>query len=55
MTDDLRRIILKDGDERAVHRAAVAAGMRTLYEDGLRKALLGETSVEEVLRTAQEG
>jgi general secretion pathway protein E len=29
--------------------------MRTMYEDGLRKALAGLTTVEEVLRVTQEG
>lgn len=52
--DNLRRIIIRDGDARTVHKAAVEAGMRTLYDDGMRKALAGETSVEEVLRTVRE-
>ena len=52
--DEIRRIILKDGDAEAVHRAAVAAGMRTLYEDGMAKALAGATSVEEVLRVTRD-
>ncbi len=33
---------------------AVAGGMRSMYEDGLRKALAGHTSVEEVLRATRE-
>lgn len=53
--DHLRRIILKDGDASEVQRAALEAGMVTLYEDGMKKALAGETSVEEVLRTARDG
>jgi general secretion pathway protein E len=28
--------------------------MRTMYEDGLRKALAGLTTVEEVLRVTQD-
>jgi len=28
--------------------------MRTMYEDGLRKALAGQTSVEEVVRVTRE-
>ena len=35
--------------------AAVAAGMRTLYQDGLRKAAEGITSIEEVLRVTWDG
>ena len=30
-------------------------GMRTMYEDGLVKALQGQTTIEEVLRVTQEG
>lgn len=52
--DSLRRIIIRDGDARTLHKAAVEAGMRTLYDDGMRKALAGETSVEEILRTTRE-
>ena len=33
---------------------AVELGMKTLYEDGIAKALEGITSVEEVLRVASE-
>ncbi|MFQ5347791.1 MAG: GspE/PulE family protein [Rhodothalassiaceae bacterium] len=52
--DDIRRIILKGGDAEAVGRAARAAGMRTLYEDGVDKALAGITSIEEVLRVTRD-
>ena len=54
VNDEIRRIILKDGDAEAVHRAAVAAGMRTLYEGGMAKALAGVTSIEEVLRVTRD-
>ena len=30
------------------------AGMRTMYEDGLSKALSGQTTIEEVLRVTEE-
>ncbi|RMD89920.1 MAG: type II secretion system protein GspE, partial [Alphaproteobacteria bacterium] len=52
--DEIRRIILKGGDAEAVGRAARAAGMRTLYEDGVAKALAGITSIEEVLRVTRD-
>ena len=29
--------------------------MRTMYEDGLVKALAGQTTIEEILRVTQEG
>ena len=30
------------------------AGMRTMYEDGLAKAMRGETTIEEVLRVTED-
>ena len=35
--------------------AARDAGMQTMYEDGIAKALAGETTIEEVLRVTEEG
>ena len=37
-----------------IQRQAAEAGMRTLYDDGMRKALAGLTSIEEVLRVTRE-
>ncbi len=54
MSDDVRRLILRRAQERDIHHAAVAAGMQTLYEDGIRKALSGSTSLEEVLRVTRD-
>jgi type II secretory ATPase GspE/PulE/Tfp pilus assembly ATPase PilB-like protein len=42
--------ILLDGSTDEVFEAAVAAGMRTLREDGLRLSLAGVTTIEEVRR-----
>jgi len=52
--DRLRRIIIKEGEAGAVQRAARDAGMDSLYDDGMKKALAGHTSVEEVLRVTRE-
>ncbi len=54
MNDDVRRLVLKHADAGVLLDAAKAAGMRTMYEDGCRKALVGETSIEEVIRVTQE-
>jgi general secretion pathway protein E len=54
MTDDIRKLVLHREDMGAIHRAAVAAGMRTLYEDGMCKVVRGITSLEEVLRVTRE-
>jgi len=54
MNDALRRLLMQHADATDIERAARASGMRTMYEDGLRKALAGLTTVEEVLRVTQE-
>ena len=52
--DDLRRIILRKGEAKELQRAAVQAGMTSMYEDGLQKALDGQTTIEEVLRVTRD-
>jgi type II secretory ATPase GspE/PulE/Tfp pilus assembly ATPase PilB-like protein len=50
----IHAMIRERADSRLVKQAAVAAGMTTLMEDALAKALFGHTSLEEVLRVAYE-
>ncbi len=45
--------ILSKADERSIEAAAVAQGMATMYQDGIVKALLGQTTIEEVLRATR--
>ena len=52
--DDLRGLIVQRVPANAIREKAIAKGMRTLRQDGWRKALLGETSIDEVLRVTQE-
>ena len=54
MDDDIRRLVLKREDAGVLQNQARRAGMRTMYEDGLMKALRGVTTLEEVLRVAEE-
>jgi len=54
LTDPLRRLVMQRADASEIERAARAEGMHTMYEDGLRKALAGQTTIEEVLRVTQE-
>ena len=54
MNDTLRRLLMQHADASDIERAARASGMHTMYEDGLRKALAGLTTIEEVLRVTQE-
>ncbi len=54
ISDELRQLILKNVDATTIKRMAVKQGMRTLREDGARKILEGQTSIEEVCRVTQE-
>jgi general secretion pathway protein E len=54
MTDSIRQLVLKRADAGMIARAAMAEGMRSMFEDGLRKAISGETSIDEVLRVTQD-
>jgi type II secretory ATPase GspE/PulE/Tfp pilus assembly ATPase PilB-like protein len=42
--------VLTEGSTDEIFEAAVAAGMRTLREDGIRLSLAGVTTIEEVRR-----
>ena len=55
MTDTLRPLILRHAASQELQAAAVAEGMQTMYAHGLRKALAGITSVEEVMRVIRDG
>jgi type IV pilus assembly protein PilB len=52
ITPEMTPLILERADSRSIQRAARAQGMRTLLEDGVRKALRGGTTLEEVAREA---
>jgi len=54
MNDELRRAVMRRAGMGEVEQIARAAGMRTMYEDGLAKALQGYTTIEEVLRVTEE-
>ncbi|WP_267225356.1 type II secretion system ATPase GspE [Dyella silvae] len=55
MSDPLRRLVMQRADAGEIERLARAEGMRTMYEDGIAKAVAGITTIEEVLRVTQEG
>lgn len=49
-----QRALLDGADAQQLREHARARGMRTLYEDGLRKVALGLSSLDEVLRVTQD-
>jgi len=52
VTPEMTPLILERADSGSLQRAARAQGMRTMLEDGIRKALRGTTTLEEVAREA---
>ncbi|MFN4263108.1 MAG: GspE/PulE family protein [Thioalkalivibrionaceae bacterium] len=52
--DDLRQLITGGAPSEALEKHARAAGMKMLYDDGLRAVAAGMTSRAEVLRVANE-
>ncbi len=54
MNDAVRPLVLKRASVSEVREAARGAGMLTLREDGLGKALRGDTTLEEILRETQD-
>lgn len=52
MDQQLRSLISRDVPAGALKEAAIKAGMRTLFQDGLLKALQGKTTLEEVVRAS---
>ena len=54
MSDPIRRLVMQHADMGKIEEQARAEGMRTMYEDGLVKALAGTTTIEEVLRVTSE-
>ena len=54
MTDPVRSLVMKHANAADLRAEAIRDGMITMYEDGLRKALAGVTTFEEVLRATRE-
>jgi general secretion pathway protein E len=46
--------VLQQAGMNELERAAREDGMRTMYEDGLIKAMQGVTTIEEVLRVCED-
>jgi len=54
MTDPLRTLVMKHANSGELKAEAQRGGMVSMYEDGMRKALAGQTTFEEVLRVTRE-
>ncbi|WP_122049746.1 GspE/PulE family protein [Asaia bogorensis] len=49
----IEKLVFEKADHLAIERAAVAAGMETLFDSGLRAAVDGQTTIEEVMRSVR--
>ena len=52
MTDSIRAMIMDRKDAGAIRAEATRNGMKTMFQDGIAKALLAETTLGEVFRVA---
>jgi general secretion pathway protein E len=54
MTDPLRSLVMRHASSTDLRAEAIKGGMVSMYEDGVRKAVAGVTTFEEVLRVTRE-
>jgi type IV pilus assembly protein PilB len=50
VSEEIERLIIESRSTEDIQKTAVMQGMLTLREDGLRKASMGQTSLEEIFR-----
>lgn len=50
VSDEVKKLLLDNASPKEIEEQAVKEGMNTMFEDGIEKVLLGETSIEEILR-----
>ncbi len=51
---DVRKLIVDQADSETIRQLAIKEGMTTMFEDGLQKALVGLTTLDEVFRVLSE-
>lgn len=54
VTENVQKLIVKHADAATIQRTATSDGMTSMFQDGIRKALAGDTTIEEVRRVTQE-
>lgn len=54
MDDEIRMAIMRNADSSEIKKIALKNGMTTMLEDGFRKAVDGDTTIEEILRVIHE-
>lgn len=54
MTDPIRQLIMRHANAGEIQQLAISQGMHTMRRDGIRKAVMGLTTLEEVARVAED-
>ena len=54
LNNKIRELAFQGAATQDIRRAAVAGGMRVMFEDGLGKVLNGTTTLDEVFRVAKQ-
>jgi general secretion pathway protein E len=54
ITDAIRPLVLRHAEAREIQAMATEGGMQTMYVHGMRKALAGVTTVDEVVRVIRD-
>jgi general secretion pathway protein E len=54
VTEEIRRLAIRNASGAEIKQAAIAQGLRTLRDDGAQKVLSGLTTIEEVMRVTAE-
>ena len=54
VTEEIRRLAIRNADSGQIKAAALAQGMRTLRDDGALKVVAGITTLDEVARVTAE-
>lgn len=55
ISDEIRRLIVTNANSSEIQKQALKEGMTPMIKDGVNKALLGVTTIDEVLRVTKEG
>jgi len=54
ISERIRELVLRGADANEIQAGAIESGMRSMYQNGISKALTGVTSLEEVMRVTRE-
>ena len=52
--DEIREAVMRRANTAEIQKIAIKNGMRPMLEDAFQKALLGQTTIEEIVRVVHE-